>query len=223
MYKIFIKYYGELVDEVSGVDGTGDCQEEYELGEEYIVESVRLLEKKIKELLQNATSNLLGNPFVVDEETDTNINKILLELEKQKEYVIRLFNDKQENWNSYYEIVIQKCNDLENYCKIYERNCVIDIIKKEVNNKYEKLKDTLFETRRENLICEVSLLQEIEKFLDNEKTDISIELADLKIIQKNLDCLVDEIVAIYYNSELGNSYKDIEYMFREFIREFKEN
>lgn len=223
MYKIFIKYYGELIDEVSGVDGAGDCQEEYELGEEYIVESVRLLEKKIKELLQNATSNLLGNPFVVDEETDTNINKIFLALEKQDEYVIRLFNDKQENWNSYYEIVIQKCNDLENYCKIYERNCVIDIIKKEVNNKYEKLKDTLFETRRENLICEVSLLQEIEKFLDNEKTDISIELADLKIIQKNLDCLVDEIVAIYYNSELGNSYKDIEYMFREFIREFKEN
>lgn len=223
MYKIFIKYYGELIDEVSGVDGAGDCQEEYELGEEYIVESVRLLEKKIKELLQNATSNLLENPFVVDEETDTNINKIFLALEKQDEYVIRLFNDKQENWNSYYEIVIQKCNDLENYCKIYERNCVIDIIKKEVNNKYEKLKDTLFETRRENLICEVSLLQEIQKFLDNEKTDISIELADLKIIQKNLDCLVDEIVAIYYNSELGNSYKDIEYMFREFIREFKEN
>ena len=70
MYKIFIKYYGELIDEVSGVDGAGDCQEEYELGEEYIVESVRLLEKKIKELLQNATSNLLGNPFVVDEETE---------------------------------------------------------------------------------------------------------------------------------------------------------
>lgn len=223
MYKIFIKYYGELIDEVSGVDGAGDCQEEYELGEEYIVESVRLLEKKIKELLQNATSNLLGNPFVVDEETDTNINKILLELEKQKEYVIRLFNEKQENWNSYYEIVIQKCNDLKNYCQEYERNYIIDTIKDEVNKKYEKLKNTLFETKRENLICEVSLLQEIQKFLDNEITDINIELADLKIVQKNLDYLVDEIVAIYYNSELGNSYKDIEYMFREFIREFKEN
>ena len=86
-----------------------------------------------------------------------------------------------------------------------------------------KLKNTLFETKRENLICEVSLLQEIQKFLDNEITDINIELADLKIVQKNLDYLVDEIVAIYYNSELGNSYKDIEYMFREFIREFKEN
>ena len=223
MYKIFIKYYGELIDEVSGVDGAGDCQEEYELGEEYIVESVRLLEKKIKELLQNATSNLLGNPFVVDEETDTNINKILLELEKQKEYVIRLFNEKQENWNSYYEIVIQKCNYLENYCQEYERNYIIDTIKDEVNKKYEKLKNTLFETKRENLICEVSLLQEIERFLDNEKTDINIELNDLKIVQDNLDYLVDELVAIYYNSELGNSYKDIEYMFREFIREFKEN
>lgn len=223
MYKVFIKYYGELVDEVSGVDGTGDCQEKYELGEEYIIESVKLLEKKIEELLQNATSNLLGNPFVVDEETDTDISKIFLALEKQNEYVIRLFNEKQENWNSYYEIVIQKCNDLENYCQIYGRNYIIDTIKDEVNKKYEKLKNTLFETKRENLICEVSLLQEIQKFLNNEITDISIELADLKIIQKNLDCLVDEIVAIYYNSELGNSYKDIEYMFREFIREFKEN
>lgn len=128
MYKVFIKYYGELIDEVSGVDGTGDCQEEYELGEEYIIESARLLEKKIEELLQNATSNLLGNPFVVDEETDTDISKIFLALEKQNEYVIRLFNEKQENWNSYYEIVIQKCNDLENYCQIYGRNCVIDTI-----------------------------------------------------------------------------------------------
>lgn len=223
MYKVFIKYYGELVDEVSGVDGTGDCQEKYELGEEYIIESVKLLEKKIEELLQNATSNLLGNPFVIDEETDTDISKIFLALEKQKEYVIRLFNEKQENWNSYYEIVIQKCNDLENYCQEYERNYIIDTIKDEVNKKYEKLKNTLFETKRENLICEVSLLQEIQKFLDNEITDINIELADLKIVQKNLDYLVDEIVAIYYNSELGNSYKDIEYMFREFIREFKEN
>ena len=223
MYKVFIKYYGELVDEVSGVDGTGDCQEKYELGEEYIIESVKLLEKKIEELLQNATSNLLGNPFVIDEETDTDISKIFLALEKQNEYVIRLFNEKQENWNSYYEIVIQKCNDLENYCQIYGRNCVIDTIKKEVNNQYEKLKNTLFETKRENLICEVSLLQEIERFLDNEKTDINIELNDLKIVQDNLDYLVDELVAIYYNSELGNSYKDIEYMFREFIREFKEN
>ena len=69
----------------------------------------------------------------------------------------------------------------------------------------------------------MSLLQEIERFLDNEKTDINIELNDLKIVQDNLDYLVDELVAIYYNSELGNSYKDIEYMFREFIREFKEN
>lgn len=116
MYKVFIKYYGELIDEVSGVDGTGDCQEEYELGEKYVVESVRLLEKKIEELLQNATSNLLGNLFVVDKETDIDISKIFLELEKRNEYVIRLFNGKQENWNSYYEIVIQKCNDLENCC-----------------------------------------------------------------------------------------------------------
>ena len=56
-----------------------------------------------------------------------------------------------------------------------------------------------------------------------EKTDINIELNDLKIVQDNLDYLVDELVAIYYNSELGNSYKDIEYMFREFIEDFKEN
>lgn len=69
----------------------------------------------------------------------------------------------------------------------------------------------------------MSLLQEIERFLDNEKTDINIELNDLKIVQDNLDYLVDELVAIYYNSELGNSYKDIEYMFREFIEDFKEN
>lgn len=108
MYKIYIKYFGELIDEMSGIDGSGDCAENYELGEEYIVENVKLLEEKINNLIENATSKVLGNSFVVDNETEVDINKILKTVENDKEYIIRLFNEKQENWNCYYEIIIKK-------------------------------------------------------------------------------------------------------------------
>ena len=111
MYKIYIKYFGELIDEMSGIDGSGDCAENYELGEEYIVENVKLLEEKINDLIENATSKVLGNPFVVDSETEVDINKILKTVENDKEYIIRLFNEKQENWNCYYEIIIKKLVD----------------------------------------------------------------------------------------------------------------
>ena len=45
MYKIYIKYFGELVDEISGIDGSGDCAENYELGEKYIVEIEELINR----------------------------------------------------------------------------------------------------------------------------------------------------------------------------------
>lgn len=219
MYKIYIKYFGELVDEISGIDGSGDCAENYELGEKYIVENVKLLEEKINSMIENATSKVL--PFVVDTETEVNINKILKTVEDNKEYIIRLFSEKQENWNCYYEIIIKKCNELEEYSKEYERNYVIDTIKDEVNKKYEIVKNTIFETKRENLFCEISLLQEIENFLENEKTDMELYLEELKIVVKKLDCFVEEILFIYYNSDFGNSYKDIKEMIKIFIEDFE--
>lgn len=128
MYKIYIKYFGELIDEISGIDGSGDCAENYELGEEYIVENVKLLEEKINDLIENATSKVLGNPFVVDSETEVDINKILKTVENDKEYIIRLFNEKQENWNCYYEIIIKKISRLEDFYKTYNK-IYLDTIK----------------------------------------------------------------------------------------------
>lgn len=223
MYKIYIKYFGELIDETSGVDGSGDCAENYELGEEYIVENVKLLEEKINDLIENSTSKVLGNPFVVDNETEVDINKILKTVENDKEYIIRLFNEKQENWNCYYEIIIKKISKLEDFYKTYNETYleIINKIQNEVHKKYEKTRDKIFETKRENLFCEVSLLQEIEKFLDNEKNTLMLSLDYLKVIIKNLDCFVDELLSIYYNSEFGNSYKDIEEMIKIFVEDFE--
>ena len=110
MYKIYIKYFGELINEISGIDGSGDCAENYELGEEYIVENADLLKEKINSLIENSTNEVIGNMFVVDNETEIDINKIVKTIEDNKEYIIRLFWGEQENWNSYYEIIITKYN-----------------------------------------------------------------------------------------------------------------
>lgn len=113
MYKIYIKYFGELIDEISGIDGSGDCAENYELGEEYIVENADLLKEKINSLIENSTNEVIGNMFVIDNETKIDINKIVKTIEDNKEYIIRLFWGEQENWNSYYEIIITKYNKEE--------------------------------------------------------------------------------------------------------------
>lgn len=223
MYKIYIKYFGELIDEISGIDGSGDCAENYELGEEYIVENVDLLKEKINSLIENATNEVIGNMFVIDDETEIDINKIVKTIEDNKEYIIRLFWGEQENWNSYYEIIITKYNKIEEVCNMYNKIYLetINKIQHKVHKEYEEIRDKIFETKRESLFCEVSLLQEVEKFLDNEKNTLMLNINYLKVIMENLDCFVDELLSIYYSGDFGNSYKDIEEMIKIFVEDFE--
>lgn len=104
MYKVYVKYFGDLIESIDGVDGTGDSAENFELGEQHFVDNIKQVETILNDLLQNAKQH----GFVVDSETEYSIPDFLKIVEENTECIIRLFFGKQENWNSYYEIIVQK-------------------------------------------------------------------------------------------------------------------
>ena len=218
MYKVYIKYFGELVDKISGTDGNGDCAENYELGEEYICKNEKQLEKKVNELIKEG----VNKDFVIDEDTTLETNKIIELVQNNGREIIRLFFGKEENWNCYYELVLEKLDKMAIYGIEFERISIINELIRLVNEEFQKQKQEFIETQKDNMIAELSLLQEIMRYLDNEKTKNNISIGDWRIVNNDIGYFVDEVVAIYYNSDLGNSYEDIELIIKEFIREFKE-
>ena len=104
MYKVYVKYFGDLIESIDGVDGTGDSAENFELGEQHFVDNIKQVETILNDLLQNVKQH----GFVVDSETEYSIPDFLKIVEENTECIIRLFFGKQENWNSYYEIIVQK-------------------------------------------------------------------------------------------------------------------
>ena len=217
MYKITTKYFGELADEISGIDGSKDCAENYELGEKYYCETISILKEKLDELMYIGQNK----GFVKDDETSVNISMLGNKLDEEN-VILRFFFEKQENWNCYYELIIGKCTELEDYTIEYERNNILDKTIQILFTELDKLKQKFLQTQGDSLISEMSLLLETTRSLDNEKYKKGIVLEDLRILETNLKYFVDELVAIYYNSDLGNSYEDIMCIIKEFIREFKE-
>ena len=218
MYKIYIKYFGELVDKISGTDGSGDCAENYELGEEYICKNEEDLKKEVNRLIKEG----IDRDFVIDENTTLETNKIIELVQNNGKEIIRLFYGKEENWNCYYELVLEKLDRVAVYGIEFERISIINELIRLVNEEFQKQKKEFIETQNDIMIAELSLLQETMRYLDNEKTKNNISIGDWRVVNKDISYFVDEIVAIYYNSDLGNSYEDIELIIKEFIREFKE-
>ena len=218
MYKVYIKYFGELVDTISGIDGNGDCAENYELGEEYICKNEEDLKKEVNKLIKEG----IDRDFVIDENTTLETNKIIELVQNNGKEIIRLFYGKEENWNCYYELVLEKLDRVAVYGIEFERISIINELIRLVNEEFQKQKKEFIETQNDIMIAELSLLQETMRYLDNEKTKNNISIGDWRVVNKDIGYFVDEIVAIYYNSDLGNSYEDIELIIKEFIREFKE-
>ena len=104
MYKVYVKYFGDLIESIDGVDGTGDSTENFELGEQHFVDNIKQVETILNDLLQNAKQH----GFVVDSETEYSIPDFLKIVEENTECILRLFFGIQENWNRYYEIIVQK-------------------------------------------------------------------------------------------------------------------
>ena len=104
MYKVYVKYFGDLIESIDGVDGTGDSAENFELGEQHVVDTIKQVGTILNDLLQKAKQN----GFVVDIETQHSTPDFLKIIDENTEFVIRLFFEKQENWNNYYEIIVQK-------------------------------------------------------------------------------------------------------------------
>lgn len=199
MYKIFKRYYGELCDKEWKED-----EEVFDEEEICEVKDKTELSKKITELIEQAKKE----GYILDEEC--------------RKGDIRLFFDYQENWLNYFEIYIKEVDLLNVYASDLYKNTLIDNIIEEINKYYKKLKADFIERQADRLVSELSLIYELKAFLENEKTKSQYKLKEIELIYKDTRVFIDEIVEMFYNTELGNSYADLSTMIDEFIKDFTE-
>lgn len=115
-----------------------------------------------------------------------------------------------------------KKEEIETYLKeMNSKNAINDLLVV-TQSRYDGLVKELYETKNENLFEEIAFFQSVINYLDIRKKDILNE-EEIDIINNYTDCFCDIMIDYYYNSELGNSYNDIENMFNEYIVECKED
>lgn len=199
MYKVEIRYFGELCEVEKPIV---DNEEIYELGEVKEFDNIDDMSVYIADEVRSA---ILEREFVVDEQKDNNI--------------IRLFADKQENWNCYYEIVVNNYDLKTSVFDLVKNklNIVLEI-NKVVKNRFEKVKREFIETENNNLIGIMDLLNELHFLLLDEH---NVSNLDMFVVYENLGYFIDDIISIYCDSNLGTSYRDIEDMITEFIEDKK--
>lgn len=199
MYKVEIRYFGELCEVEKPIV---DNEEIYELGE---VKEFDNIDDMTIYIADEVRSAILEREFVVDEQKDNNI--------------IRLFADKQENWNCYYEIVVNNYDLKTSVFDLVKNklNIVLEI-NKVVKNRFEKVKREFIETENNNLIGTMDLLNELHFLLLDEH---NVSNLDMFVVYENLGYFIDDIISIYCDSNLGTSYRDIEDMITEFIEDKK--
>ncbi len=120
-------------------------------------------------------------------------------------------NDKNPN---YVQLLLNSTEDL--FSNMKERIRTIDLL--DENGKYEYP------------LQEVFVINEFIKFLKNElertkvigyeiKTDVTLD--DYEIIVNNVENIVDRILDMYWNTDLGTSYQDYGYYLKGIVEEIK--
>lgn len=199
-FRLVKRYFGALCDKEKKVD-------EEVFDEDIVMETEDL--KAINDEIFKIVNQATVDGFVIDED------------EGRKD-IIRLFFSCQENWNEYFEIIVEEVSTSNIMTVNMYKNELINNIIQEVKKYYNKVKNLFLEEKRDSLVSEMSLILELSRYLDNQKTNCRYSLNELELIFKNGRGFIDEFTSIYYNSDLGNSYEDIQKIIDEYIREFEE-
>lgn len=199
-FRLIKRYFGVLCDKEQKED-----EEVFDEDVVIVTEDLKTINDKIFKIINQATVD----GFVIDED------------EGRKD-IIRLFFSYQENWNEYFEIIIEEVNTSNVMTIDIYKNELISNIIQEIKKYYNKVKNLFLEEKRDNLVSEMSLILELSRYLENQKTNCKYSLSELELIFKNGRGFIDEFTSIYYNSDLGNSYEDIQKIIEEYIREYEE-
>lgn len=200
MYKVIIKYFGELCDKET-------LEDEEVFDKEVICETDNL--EVVKNEIENKIKIFIKDGYVLDLQ--------------HNEKTITMFFDYQENWNNYIEIYYVKndieqekfINDLYYFGYIKTIQCEIN---KWLNDRQAELIDNGFE---DNLILKMALVIELKNFLDNEVYEKNYSISKIEVMTEFKENFIEEVINSYLSRELGNSYVDIKVYIQDFLNNYR--
>ena len=97
---------------------------------------------------------------------------------------------------------------------------IIKEMKEKINKKYHDFKEK-FLNGHESYCEEMALMRCFSNFLDYIEEDYEgSQNIDFYILKENIERFVDDFLDIFWNSDLGNSYEDIQKILNELINEY---
>lgn len=200
MYKVIIKYFGELCDKEQ-------FEDEEVFDEEIICETEDLV--VVRNEIENQINTFVDRNYVLDLQKDKNM--------------IRLFFGVQENWNDYLEIYYVEDDIIqENFIDDLYVFGYIKTIKYKANENLKSLRNKVNDNGyKDNFILEMALMIELKHFLDNERYVREFAIDDIKLMSEFRGEFIDSVVSNYFNGELGTSYDDIHIMVVDFLNDYR--